>query len=112
MRPAYMTATRSHIRATIPKSCVMKSIPSPIRSCTSLRSIRYWSWMVTSSAVVGSSAMRRVGSEASAMAPTTRCFIPPLIWWGNARRRSWGAATFTRRSASSARAQRLPRPAV
>ena len=48
-----MTATRSHIRATIPKSCVMKSIASPIRVCTSLSSMRYWSWIVTSSAVVG-----------------------------------------------------------
>ena len=74
-----MTATRSHIRATIPKSCVMKSIASPIRVCTSLSSMRYWSWIVTSSAVVGSSAIRSLGSGASAIAPTTRCFMPPLI---------------------------------
>ena len=38
--------------------------------------------MVTSKAVVGSSAMITLGVLAIAMAPITRCFIPPLIWWG------------------------------
>jgi len=35
---------------------------------------------VTSSEVVGSSAMMIFGSQEMAMAPTTRCFMPPLIW--------------------------------
>ena len=38
--------------------------------------------MVTSSAVVGSSAISTSGSPLMAMAPTTRCFMPPLIWCG------------------------------
>ena len=79
MRPAYITATRSHMRATMPKSWVMKSMASPVRVWISLSSRRYWSWMVASSAVVGSSAMSSRGSHEMAMAPTTRCFVPPLI---------------------------------
>ncbi len=38
--------------------------------------------MVTSSAVVGSSAITTSGSAASAMAIITRCFCPPDIWNG------------------------------
>ena len=36
-----------------------------------------WRWMVTSSAVVGSSAISSFGSQASAMAIITRCCWPP-----------------------------------
>ena len=39
-------------------------------------------WMVTSSAVVGSSAMSRSGSRAIAMAIITRCRMPPENWCG------------------------------
>ena len=39
-------------------------------------------WTVTSSAVVGSSAMSSFGSRAMAMAPTTRWRMPPLSWCG------------------------------
>ena len=39
-------------------------------------------WIVTSSAVVGSSAMRSLGSRARAMAIMTRWRIPPLNWCG------------------------------
>ena len=42
--------------------------------------------MVTSSAVVGSSAMSRSGSFASAMAIITRCRWPPESWCGYARK--------------------------
>ena len=38
---------------------------------------------VTSSAVVGSSAMIMSGLQASAMAMTTRCFMPPENWWAS-----------------------------
>ena len=82
MRPAYITATRSHIFATTPKSCVIKMIARFVCSCKSRKSRRYCAWIVTSSAVVGSSAMITRGSHEIAMAPTTRCFIPPLIWCG------------------------------
>ena len=38
---------------------------------------RIWAWMVTSSAVVGSSAISSSGSQASAMAIMTRWAMPP-----------------------------------
>ena len=38
---------------------------------------RIWAWIVTSSAVVGSSAIRILGSFISAIAIITRCRIPP-----------------------------------
>ena len=43
---------------------------------------RICAWMVTSSAVVGSSASSSSGSAMSAMAMTTRCFMPPENWYG------------------------------
>jgi hypothetical protein len=39
-------------------------------------------WIVTSSAVVGSSAMRSFGRHASAIAIIARWFMPPESWWG------------------------------
>src|SRR3989304_5626471 len=52
-------------------------------------SSRIWAWMVTSSAVVGSSARISAGLQARAMAIIIRCRIPPLNWCGYwARRRS------------------------
>ena len=83
MRPAYITATRLHILATTPKSWVMNRIAIPVSAWRRFSSFRYWSWMVTSSAVVGSSAMSTSGWPLIDMAPTTRCFMPPLIWCGN-----------------------------
>jgi hypothetical protein len=41
-----------------------------------------WRWMVTSSAVVGSSAISSLGSHASAIAIITRCCWPPESWCG------------------------------
>ena len=46
--------------------------------------------MVTSSAVVGSSANRIFGLPASAIAITARCRIPPEKWYGYSRIRSAG----------------------
>src|SRR2546425_248114 len=45
--------------ATMPKSCVTRMTATPAEACTSLSSSRYWAWMVTSSAVGGSSAISR-----------------------------------------------------
>ncbi len=56
------------------------AIPSSFRSLRS-RS-RICAWIVTSSAVVGSSAMSRLGSQLRAMAIIARWRIPPLNWWG------------------------------
>ena len=70
--PAYITATRSHSPATTPRSCVISSTERPRRCWISAISSRIWAWMVTSSAVVGSSAISRCGSHARAMAISTR----------------------------------------
>ena len=43
---------------------------------------RTCAWIVTSSAVVGSSAISSSGSQASAIAIITRCFMPPESWNG------------------------------
>ena len=39
-------------------------------------------WMLTSSALVGSSRMSSGGSWVSAIAIITRCFMPPDSSWG------------------------------
>src|SRR5213076_2801740 len=61
--PAYMTATRSALPATTPRSWVI-------------------SMTAMSSAVVGSSAMSSFGWHTSAIPIITRWRMPPLIWWG------------------------------
>ena len=76
--------------ATTPRSWVtrMTAIPSVSRRCCS--SLRIWSWMVTSSAVVGSSASSSVGFDARAMAIIARWRMPPrklVRVVGNALRR-------------------------
>src|SRR5882672_10077658 len=65
-----MTATRSHIFATMPRLCVTKISATPVSCWMSFRRSRYWAWIVTSRFVVGSSAMTSLGPPASAMAPT------------------------------------------
>src|SRR5438132_1066675 len=77
-RPRYMTITWSAIWAITPRSCVMKMIAVP-RDAWSLRSRRNtWAWVVTSTAVVGSSAIRRRGLQDNAMAIRARWRRPPL----------------------------------
>ena len=53
------------------KSFCRSRIRSRICACT-----------VTSSAVVGSSAMSSCGSQDIAIAIITRCRMPPENWWG------------------------------
>ena len=60
----------------------MNSIDMPSRFCVSLSSCRICACTVTSSAVVGSSAISRSGSFASAMAIITRWRWPPESWCG------------------------------
>ena len=50
--------------------------------CRSQMRSRIWAWTVTSSAVVGSSAISSSGSQLSAMAIMARCRIPPENWCG------------------------------
>ena len=77
LRPAYITTTRSHISATTPRSCVISMIAEPSRFFRSRIRSRICAWIVTSSAVVGSSAISSCGLHASAMAIITRCRMPP-----------------------------------
>ena len=61
IRPAYMTAISSVISATTPRSWVMMMIAIPSRDWRSSRRARICAWTVTSSAVVGSSAISSSG---------------------------------------------------
>ena len=67
----------SAILRTMPRSWVMNSIAMPCLACRSFSSSRICACTVTSSAVVGSSAMNRSGRLASAMAIITRWRWPP-----------------------------------
>ena len=74
------------------------------------RSFRICAWMVTSSAVVGSSAISRSGSLASAMAIMTRWRWPPESWCGKASSRVLGlGGGRPARSSSSVRARAAAR---
>src|SRR6266849_1445340 len=68
-----------------------------------LISSRICAWMVTSSAVVGSSAMMSLGSQASAIAIMTRWRMPPESSCGYCLRRRAGSAMPTRPRSSMAR---------
>ena len=80
--PAYITATLSAILATTPRSWVMNITATPVFSCKSFISSNIWACIVTSRAVVGSSAIRTLGLQAKDIAITIRCLIPPENWWG------------------------------
>jgi Protein of unknown function (DUF1602). len=58
--------------------CVIISIATPSFRERSFSSSRIWAWIVTSSAVVGSSARISDGLQDSAIAIMIRCRIPPL----------------------------------
>ena len=61
LRPAYITTTRSAFSATTPMSWVIRMIAVPSVSCSSRIRSRICAWIVTSSAVVGSSAISSFG---------------------------------------------------
>ena len=54
----------------------------PVSFFKRLISSRIWAWMVTSSAVVGSSAISSSGLHDSAIAIITRWRMPPENWCG------------------------------
>src|SRR5207237_1337295 len=81
-RPAYMTMISSATSATTPRSWVMRMTAELKSSFSRSISSRIWAWMVTSSAVVGSSAIRTSGLQESAIAIIARCRIPPENWCG------------------------------
>ena len=80
--PAYITTTSSQTSATTPRSWVMRMIAAPLSSRSLRISSRICAWIVTSSAVVGSSAISSSGSQASAIAIITRWRMPPESWCG------------------------------
>ena len=82
MRPAYITDTRSVCPATTPRSWVMRITPIWYSSRSSSMRSRICICVVTSRAVVGSSAMRMRGWHTSAMAIMTRWRMPPDSWCG------------------------------
>ncbi len=79
---AYITTTSSAISATTPRSCVIMMIALPNSSWSLSIRLRICACVVTSSAVVGSSAISRSGSLTSAIAIITRWRIPPENWCG------------------------------
>ncbi len=96
--PLYITTVRSAISATTPMSWVMKRIDIPSSCWSSFNSSRIWAWMVTSSAVVGSSAISSFGLQASAMAIITRWRMPPENRCGCSWKRDFAAGMRTRSS--------------
>ena len=99
-----MTITRSAMSATTPRSWVTNSTPlSPPRSC--LTSSRICAWIVTSSAVVGSSAISTLGERDSAIAIIARWRMPPENSCGYARTRSRARGMPTRSISSTARSR-------
>ena len=101
-----MTATRSAISATTPKSWVMNNTPMPRSRWRRFTRARMRAWVVTSSAVVGSSAMSSAGSSARAMAIIARWRWPPESWWGYIAPRRSGSGSSTAAMTSCARAAR------
>ena len=103
IRPAYITITRSHISATMPRSCVMRIVAASVSACTRFSTSSTCAWIVTSRAVVGSSAIRRDGEFAIAIAIIARCRMPPENSWGYWLTRVSGFGTPTSRSRSTTR---------
>jgi hypothetical protein len=104
-RPRYMTTTSSAISATTPRLCVMSMIAIARSRWMLRRRSRICACVVTSSAVVGSSAMSRFGSHDSATAIIARWRSPPLSSneYSSMRRSGFGMPTL--RSASMPRAR-------
>jgi len=75
--PSFITSTRWHSSSMAPRSWEMNSIDVDSSVLMRASSRRISAWTVTSSAVVGSSAMMSMGSPASAEAIIARCRIPP-----------------------------------
>ena len=76
---------------------------APTRCFRSRINSRICAWIVTSSAVVGSSAISSFGLQASAMAIITRWRMPPESWCGYSRTRRRASGMPTRFSISTAR---------
>ena len=82
IRPAYITITSSAYAPARPRSWLMNMRAMPSSAWSSIISSMICAWVVTSSAVVASSAMSSLGRQASAMAIMMRCRMPPESWCG------------------------------
>ena len=80
----------------------MKRMLMPVSACKRRINARICAWIVTSSAVVGSSAIKSVGSHAMAKAIITRCRMPPDSWCGYSHSRCDAAGISTSSSMRSA----------
>ena len=100
-----MTAMSSAISATTPRSWVMITIAIPSSRCRRSSSARICACTVTSSAVVGSSAISSLGSLASAIAIIARWRMPPENSCGYSSTRRAGSGMPTSPSSSIARAR-------
>ena len=78
--PAYMTTMLVQKSATTPKSWDTNKTAIPISCWSDRKRSSSSAWTVTSSALVGSSAMRSLGEPVSASAIATRWAIPPESW--------------------------------
>ncbi len=90
----------------------MKSTPVPWRACSSATSLRICAWVVTSSAVVGSSAMRSRGPSTSAIAIMIRWRWPPESWCGYEATIRAGSGRCTSRTMSRIFARRAAASSV
>ena len=81
-RPAYMTSTRSHSWLITPRLCEIRMIAVPSLALMSRSTSRTCACTVTSSAVVGSSAISTRGRAIRPMAIMIRCCMPPENWCG------------------------------
>src|SRR5262245_26973820 len=104
-----MTTTRCAISATTPRLWVIRMMAVPVLALSWRSRSRICACTVTSSAVVGSSAMRSFGSQASAIAIMMRWRVPPESSCGYCSMRRAGSGMPTRRSISIARALAAPR---
>ena len=92
--------------ATTPRSWVISSMAMLSLACRSRSSCRICAWMVTSSAVVGSSAISSAGRQISAMAIIARWRMPPDSSNGYMSIARFGLGNPTRPSISMVRSRR------
>ena len=90
----------------------MSSVAMLVRSASSRIRFMIAAWVVTSSPVVGSSATRSAGEQASASAIITRWHMPPESSNGYAAYRRSGSGICTCASSSIARRLTSPRPTL
>ena len=105
-----MTPTRCVKRRTRLRSRATKRRARPISACSASSRARICAWIVTSSAVVGSSAISSFGRPASAIAIIARWRWPPESWCGQASTRRSGSGMPVLASSSIARARASARP--